>query len=49
MFLETLTAVSDVQGTVALIRMKGKKTRLSTSCPQKQGAHPSTKEKVELK
>ena len=27
--------------------VKGKQTLLSTSCPKKQGAHPSTKEEVD--
>ena len=34
-----------VDATKPSIGVKGKQTRLSTSCPKKQGAHPSTKER----
>ena len=27
--------------------VKGKQTRLSTTCPKKQGVHPSTKEEAQ--
>ena len=36
-----------VDATMPPTGVKGKQTRLSTSCPEKQGAHPSTQEEAQ--